>query len=85
MLLALAIAATNTFTVSFNAFASKRLETLQRGRFLANLMTLENFANAVGVFAYSGDVATFTTSALGDTAALRVFLVSFSGESKAKF
>ena len=75
LLHALATGATHSFTVTFNGFAARRLATLQRGRFLANLMTLANLSNAFGVFLYSGDVLTYASVGLGAAAASRFLIV----------
>ena len=57
IVMTVATAASNIFTVYFNAFAQSRLAANERGRFIANLMTLSNLANAIGSLFYSGSIA----------------------------
>jgi hypothetical protein len=55
ILLALLTASQNLFTVYFSGYSQSKLQKDQRGRFLANLMTLANLAHAGGSMIYFGD------------------------------
>ena len=73
--LAFSTAATNTFTVLFNSQAQRVLPGDLRGRFLANLMSVANFAGALGALLYASDDEYVLLSVLTVGACVRLLLL----------